>query len=93
MSRVAVKDLKSHLARYLRRTQRGEELVVTKHGTPIALIRPVQKKVSVPRAAEKLAILAAQGLVTLPTQSPLRKVRRVKVSGRPISKTIVEDRR
>ena len=41
----------------------------------------------------RLARLAAQGVVTLPTHKPLKRVRPVKVSGPPISKTILEDRR
>lgn len=41
----------------------------------------------------KLARLAAQGFVTLPTRKPLRKVRLAKVAGVPISKTILKDRR
>jgi hypothetical protein len=41
----------------------------------------------------RLARLAAQGLIRLPTRKPLRRVRLVRVSGKPISKAIVEDRR
>lgn len=41
----------------------------------------------------QLARLAARGCVTLPTREPLRRVRLVRVSGAPISKTILEDRR
>ena len=93
MSRVAVKELKNHLTLYLRRTQRGEELVVTERGTPIALIRPVGRTEKIRDQKEKLATLAARGLVTLPTQKPLKKIHRVKISGRPLSKKIVDERR
>ena len=41
----------------------------------------------------RLTKLAARGSVTLPTQKPLKRVRLVYVSGKPISKVIVEDRR
>ena len=41
----------------------------------------------------KLARLAASGRVTLPTRKPLKRVRLVNVSGKPISKVLVEDRR
>ncbi|MGH7815984.1 MAG: type II toxin-antitoxin system Phd/YefM family antitoxin [Candidatus Binatia bacterium] len=93
MSRVAVQELKNHLTRYLRRTQRGEELVVTERGTPIALIRSVDRAEKIPDENAKLATLAARGLVTLPSQKPLKKIRRVKISGRPLSKKIVDERR
>ena len=41
----------------------------------------------------KLASLAARGAVTLPTRRPLKRIRRVEVSGRPVSETVIEDRR
>lgn len=44
-------------------------------------------------SANLKAKLAAQGLVTLPSQKPLKNIRRVKVSGRPVSKKIVAERR
>ena len=93
MSRVAVKELNDNLTSYLRRAQRGEELVVMESGTPIALIRSVVRPRIAPAQKAKLATLAAQGLVTLPSQKPLKKIRRVKISGRPLSKKIVAERR
>ena len=93
MNTVGVKQLKNRLTHYLRRTQLGEAVVVTEHGAPVALLRPIKKtKKDVSREA-KLARLAARGAVTLPTAKPLARVRPVKVSGKPISKIIVEDRR
>ena len=93
MSRVAIEELKNHLTRYLRRTQQGEELVVTERGTPIALIRSVDPVENGQHNKVKLATLAAQGLVVLPSQKPLKKIRRVKITGRPLSKKIVDERR
>ncbi len=56
-------------------------------------IKELKIPLAVPNQKAKLATLAARGLVTLPSQKPLKKVRRVKVSGRPLSKKIVDDRR
>ena len=93
MGTVGVKELKNRLTRYLRRTKQGEEVVVTERGTPIAVIQPIKSSTHVISREARLASLAAQGLITLPTRKPLKKVHLVKVSGIPISKTIVEDRR
>jgi prevent-host-death family protein len=93
MSTVGVKELKNRLTQYLRRTKQGEEVVVTERGKPIAVIQPIQSAAPVVSLQARLAKLAAQGLVTLPTRKPLRKVRMVKVSGPPISRAILEDRR
>ena len=78
---------------YLRQTKQGEEVIVTERGTPIALIHPIKNADKAVSLEARLARLAARGSVTLPTQKPLKRVRLVKVSGKPISKVIVEDRR
>ena len=93
MSTVGVKQLKDRLTEYLRHTKQGEEVIVTERGTPIALIRPIKSADKAASLEAKLARLAAQGAVTLPTQKPLKRVRLVNVSGKPVSKLIVEDRR
>ncbi len=96
MATVGVRELKNRLTQYLRRTKQGEEVVVTERGKPIALLQPVEGVTPRRRLVSleaRLARLAAQGLVTLPTRRPLKRVRLVKVSGAPISRTILEDRR
>jgi len=93
MNRVGVKELKNRLTQYLRRTKQGEEVVVTERGKPIALIQPIRSAEKPVSLEARLAKLAAQGVVTLPTHKPLKEVRLVKISGRPISRTILEDRR
>ena len=93
MSTVGVKQLKDRLTEYLRHTKHGEEVIVTERGTPIALIQPIRSADKTASREAKLARLAAQGAVTLPKQKPLKRVRLVKVSGKPMSEAIVEDRR
>ena len=93
MSTVGVKELKDHLTQYLRHTKQGEEVIVTERGTPIALIQPIRSADKAASLEAKLARLAARSAVTLPTQKPLKRVRLVNVGGKPLSKTIVEDRR
>ena len=49
-----------------------------------------------PKAASleaRLAKLAAQGRVTLPTRTPLKRIRMVRIADPSISRTIIEDRR
>jgi len=93
MSTVGVKQLKDRLTEYLRHAKQGEEVIVTERGTPIALIQPIKSADKAASLEAKLARLAAQGAVTLPTQKPLKRVRLVKVTGKPISKALLKDRR
>lgn len=92
ISTVGVKELKNHLTQYLRKTKQGEEVIVTERGKPIALIQPIKSAQNLLSLEARLAKLAAQGLITLPTQKPLRKVRLARITGAPISKVILEDR-
>ena len=66
---------------------------MTERGTPVALIHPINGAVRAVTVEGKLASLAAQGAVSLPTRKPLARIRLVKVSGKPISKVIVDERR
>ena len=93
MSTVGVRELKNRLTQYLRRTKQGEEVIITERGKPIALIQPIQSAEHPVSLEARLAKLAAQGFVTLPTHKRLKRVRLAKVSGPPISKTILDDRR
>jgi prevent-host-death family protein len=93
MSTVGIKELKNRLTQYIRRTKQGEEIIVTERGKPVAVLTPVGATRHVETLEAKLARLAARGVVTLPTRKPVKRVRRIKVSGRPVSETVIEDRR
>jgi hypothetical protein len=68
-------------------------VIVTERDNPIALIQLIKSADKTVSLEARLAKMAAQGLVVLPTRKLLSRVRLVRVSGKPISKTIVEDRR
>lgn len=93
MSTVGIKELKNRLTAYLRRTKQGEEVVVTERGKPIAVIQPIQSAPKIVSREARLAKLAAQGRIRLPSRKLLKKIRPVRASGRPISQLILEDRR
>lgn len=92
MSTVGIKELKDRLTYYLRRTKQGEEVIVTERGKPVALIQRIESADHVETLEGRLAKLAAEGLVTLPTRKATRRIRTVKPTGRPISRIILEDR-
>lgn len=83
---VGIRDLKNGLSRYLKRVRRGETILVTEHGRPVARIIPA----GVP---EDIARLMAEGRVTWsgrrfrPPKRPIRPR-----PGPPFSAYISEDR-
>lgn len=40
---VGIRDLKSQLSKYIDRVQKGDEIIVTEHGKPVARISPVSE--------------------------------------------------
>lgn len=93
MGTVGIKELKNSLTQYLRRTKQGEEVIITERGTPIALIQPIKEANKAVSLEARLARVAAQGLITLPTRKLLRRVRTIKAAGKPLSRIILKDRR
>ncbi len=53
---IAVSEAKGQLSELVRRANAGEEILLTRHGQPIARIVPVQRR---PTADEKRTILHA----------------------------------
>jgi prevent-host-death family protein len=67
MEQIGVRELKSHLAHYLRAVRKGQSIVVTKRGKPIARLVPFPQPghTAMPTGLEsKLWKLNAQGLLT-----------------------------
>ncbi len=93
MGTVGVRELKNHLTKFLRLTKLGEEVVVTERGKRIAVLQPIQTWKEPASREAKLARMAAKGLIVLPRLGFLKKIRQMKVSGVPLSKSILEDRR
>lgn len=55
---ITQRELRNDSAAVLREVQAGETLIVTRNGTPVAELRPIQPRRYVPRAV--LAAAAAQ---------------------------------
>ena len=93
MGSVGVRELKNRLPYYLRRAKRGEEIIVTERGHPVAILQSLHG-VDRPSALDaRLAKLASLGIVTLPAGRGFRRARPLRVAGPPVSKAILEDRR
>lgn len=90
---IGVRELKNRLTLYLRRAKQGEEVVVTERGRPVAVIQSIGSAGNLSSREARLAKLAAEGILTLPTGPRLKNIRPVKVKGRPLSRVILDERR
>lgn len=91
MSRIGVKELKNRLTHYLRRTQKGEEIIVTDRGRPIALLQQIEAGRAGTREA-RLAQLEALGKIILPTAIPKRRLKPLAYHGPSVGRAVIDDR-
>lgn len=88
---VGVRELKTRLGSYLREVRRGQTIVVTDRGEPVAELRPIAVVKS--GAGAELDRLVALGRLTRPSKAPLAPFRPIRRKGLRLSDAIVEDRR
>jgi prevent-host-death family protein len=92
MISAGIKEVKNNLSQILARVKAGEEILITERGRPIARIVKENKGDRSIRAA--LGPLIQKGLIALPNRSILKdRHAPLKVSGKPVSEMVVEDRR
>ena len=89
MATVGVRELKNRLSAFLRRAADGERITITDRGRPIAVLAPAANH----REDDAIAAMVREGLVRWGGGTPRGSRRPVKMRGRPISDTMLEDRR
>ena len=89
MENVGVRELKARLSMYLRRVARGERLLVTERGRPVAALSPVESGPSLEWAHAMVSAGHAGWSGGKPSGLPSR----IKLRGTPTSQMVLEDRR
>jgi prevent-host-death family protein len=67
MKSESISSAKNRLSALIKRVQRGDSIVITDRGVPVAKLVPVQLGAGVP---ERIIALAQQGLARLPERDP-----------------------
>ena len=85
MNTVGIRELKAKLSSYIDRARNGEQIIVTDHGVEVAVINPVSK--------ERRAILSLvnEGVAHWSGGKP-RGLEGIRIKGKAISETILEER-
>jgi prevent-host-death family protein len=90
MNTVGIRELKTHLSRYLRRVRAGNRLVITERGQPIASLEPIEPTAEVNWAYA----LVAAGRARWSGGKPRGLHPRVRIKGKKtVSDAVIEDRR
>jgi prevent-host-death family protein len=84
---AAVRDLKTHLSAYLRKVKEGEQVIITDHGKPCAIIQPFLPDHDPSRqtALKGNPNFSWNGNRLIPPEP-------VDIGGRPLSDMVMEDR-
>jgi prevent-host-death family protein len=91
MKTVGSRELKNRLGRYLKLVGKGETLIVTDRGKPVARIVPNDTNEGGKSVDEVLKQMEAEGHLRLGTR-PFKRFKPVRLKGKPLSKIILEDR-
>jgi prevent-host-death family protein len=90
--KLGLREANQQFSKAIKAVRAGKEVVLTERGRPIAVIKPI-KEADTQQAA--LQQMADEGLITLPSRKgpmPSPRWRPVRVKGKPLSQTIIEDR-
>jgi prevent-host-death family protein len=86
-SEVGIRELKNGLSGYIDRVRKGEEVIVTDRGRPVARLSPLDA------AHDRLAQLVAAGIVRAPASSTRHVPKRRITSKGTVSDLVAEQRR
>lgn len=93
MTKVGSRELKNRLGKYLARVGRGETILVTDRGRPVAKLVPMEEGARPPITLDELLKkLEAEGHLRLGTR-PFKRFKPIRAKGKPASQMIIEDRR
>lgn len=90
MLRTGVKEVRDHFTQYLKMVRKGEEIIVTERGRPVALLKPISE---VKGVQERLESAAEKGLIRLPLKGgdvPVHK--KIKLAGKSLTGIVLEER-
>ena len=92
MRKVGSRELKNRLGRYLGLVDKGETIIVTDRGKPVAhLIPPMWETAKTYSLDDVLQRLEAEGHLRRGTR-PFKRFKPIRVKGKPMSQMILEDR-
>jgi prevent-host-death family protein len=92
MTTVGSRELKNRLGRYLGLVRKGETIIVTDRGKPVArLLPPEPEQAKAKSISDVLKQLEAEGHLRLGTK-PFKRIKPIRVKGKPMSQMILEDR-
>jgi len=85
MVSVGIKELKAKLSSYIDIAIKGEQIIITEHGREVAIIIPIS------RERRAISSLVDSGMAHWTGGKP-KGLAGIKIKGKPLSETILEER-
>lgn len=86
METVGIRELKAKLSSYVEKARKGERIIITDHGEEVAMIVPLSKE------RKAIKSLVEEGKVRWTGGKP-KGSEGITIKGKPLSETILEERR
>ena len=90
--RLGLREANQRFSQTIKAVRAGKEVILTDRGRPIAVITPIKGEGGRDALLQRMA---EQGLITVASRKgtmPTPRWRPVKVKGKPVSQTIIDDR-
>jgi len=90
--RLGLREANQRFSKAMRAVRAGREVVLTERGRPIAVIKPIGDEDA---QGATLRAMVDEGLITPAARKgpmPIPRWRPVKVTGKALSRTVIEDR-
>jgi prevent-host-death family protein len=90
--KLGLRQANQQFSKAIKAVRAGKEVVLTDRGRPFAVIRPLDEREQPERT---LQAMADEGFITLAARRgpmPAPRRRPVKVPGKPLSQTLIDDR-
>jgi prevent-host-death family protein len=90
--RLGLREANQRFSKAMRAVRAGKEVILTERGHPVAVIKPLKNEDA---EDATLRAMVDEGFVTLAVRRgpmPTPSWRPVKVKGKPLSHTVIEDR-
>ena len=92
MAEVSIRELRNNLTTYIRRSEQGERVTVTRWGKPVATIAPIAKLESDVDAALWNMVREGKASWSGKKFEPPKRTFKLKGEGPTLSEMIIEDR-
>jgi prevent-host-death family protein len=90
--KLGLREANQHFSKTIKAVRAGKEVILTERGQPIAVIKPIKAEQALDATLKRMA---DEGLITLPSRKgplPSPRWKPIRLKGKPLSQTIIEDR-